>query len=242
MMRQLITLPNLLTILRMALVPVFVWLFMAGDAWFVSAIVVFTIAALTDYGDGFFARRSGQVSGLGILLDPIADKVLVTTTFFCFSYRGMLPWWFFGLILGRDLIITGVRWWWREQPASLAPSYLGKCKTVAQIVLIYVLFAWLLGERWLAQGGQDVMMIIVQVIMYLVAGVTAYTGVDYLCRYWALKRRRTPSMGSGQVTSERVTPAHVTRDDDQAAMMPPPVIKGRVKPARRVKMARRQDG
>ncbi len=187
MIKQFFTIPNLLTMLRMVLVPVLMWMFFLGGPWILGAVLVFTIAALTDYGDGFFARRMGIVSGLGVLLDPIADKVLVTSVFFCFAYIGMLPWWFLALIIGRDLVITGVRLIWRGQAAAMGPSYLGKCKTVAQIILIYVLFACLVLQVWLVQEGwYNSMIIIAQVLMYLVAGVTAYTGVDYVRRYRTL--------------------------------------------------------
>jgi CDP-diacylglycerol--glycerol-3-phosphate 3-phosphatidyltransferase len=224
----------------MAFVPVLVWFFFLGGGWLGAAVIVFSLAALTDYGDGFMARRRGQVSGLGILLDPVADKVLVTAVFFCFCCKGMLPWWFLGVILGRDILVTSVRGMWRAQPVAMAPSYLGKCKTVAQILFIYVLFAHVMMQDWLMQRGwYDTMIIVVKVIMYLVAAVTAYTGVDYLRRYWKLRRSGPSSPGGGQVVPEQLTPAQRTATDDQVTKVPPLARKGQVKPARRAKMAPR---
>jgi CDP-diacylglycerol--glycerol-3-phosphate 3-phosphatidyltransferase len=183
-MNQIITVPNTLTLLRIALSPFFMWFFLLGGQWLVLAAVVFTIAALTDFYDGFFARRMGAVSTIGILLDPIADKVLVMAAFLCFSYEGLLPWWFFIVILGRDVVITVIRWIWHEQKTIITPSYLGKCKTVAQIILIYVLFAYLILHQWLIRVGWcNILLDIIYVIMYIVALVTAYTGISYINKW-----------------------------------------------------------
>ncbi len=186
-MKQLLTLPNLLTSLRIVLVPFLMWFFILGGWWLVGALVVFTVAAITDFCDGYVARYMGDCSGFGIILDPIADKVLVVGTFACFVWIGLVPWWFVGVMVGRDLVVTGTRWVWRRKPSDMGPSYLGKCKTVAQIVLIYVLFACLLLPQFLC--GRDGMLFTVNMMIYAVAGITIYTGIDYLFRYRMLRHR-----------------------------------------------------
>lgn len=99
------TVPNLLSILRLAGVPLFLWLLLGPreDVW---AIVVLALAAISDWLDGKLARWLNQTSRLGTLLDPAADRLYILATAFAFVVRGILPWWFFGLILLRDLAVT----------------------------------------------------------------------------------------------------------------------------------------
>jgi cardiolipin synthase len=99
------TIPNLLSVLRLAGVPLFLWLLLGPreDAW---AIVVLALAAISDWMDGKLARWLDQTSRLGALLDPAADRLYILATAFAFVVRDILPWWFFALILLRDLAVT----------------------------------------------------------------------------------------------------------------------------------------
>ncbi|HBE81202.1 MAG TPA: CDP-alcohol phosphatidyltransferase family protein [Pyrinomonadaceae bacterium] len=141
---MILTIPNLLTFLRMALIPVFASLLFYGNSnW---ALLVFVIAGVSDGIDGFVARRFKQESELGTILDPIADKLLMTTAFIVLSLPGVLepvrflpvPFWVTAAVIGRDVliitiaaainVITGFR--------GFKPSWLGKLSTFVQVVAV----------------------------------------------------------------------------------------------------------
>ena len=143
-MNSILTIPNLLTFLRMALIPVFASLLFYGyGAW---ALIVFIIAGLSDGLDGFLARRFNQESELGTIMDPIADKLLMTTAFVILTMPNVLqparhlpvPFWVTAAVIGRDVLIitvagainvmTGFR--------GFKPSQLGKLSTFVQIVAV----------------------------------------------------------------------------------------------------------
>ena len=175
------TLPNLLTLIRLLLVPVLAVLLLAeGGAnpalrWW--ATVVFVVAALTDLVDGELARRSGTVTTLGKVADPIADKAITGIALIGLSYLGDLPWWVTIVILAREIAVTLLRFWVIRHgviPASRG----GKAKTVAQIIAISLYLAPLPATvdpiRNIAMG--------IAVVLTLV------TGFDYAVRAWRLRR------------------------------------------------------
>ena len=143
-MNSVITIPNLLTFLRMALIPVFASMLYYGHP--VIALVIFVVAGLSDGVDGFLARRFQQESELGTIIDPIADKLLMTTAFIILSIPGVLPpvrhlpvpFWVTVSVIGRDVlilsvaaainIITGFR--------GFKPSWLGKLSTLVQVIAV----------------------------------------------------------------------------------------------------------
>lgn len=145
---KIITIPNILTFLRMALIPVFASLLYYGDYWW--ALFVFFFAGVSDGFDGFIARRFNQSSSLGTILDPIADKLLMTTAFILVTLPHVLPadnkhfpvpFWVTSAVIGRDILIivvamaifimTGFR--------GFKPSMLGKISTVVQISAIGII-------------------------------------------------------------------------------------------------------
>jgi len=133
------TVPNLLTALRIVLIPVIVGLFYLPYGWGdMVAGVLFAIAGITDTLDGYVARRMGQVSHLGTFLDPVADKLIVATALVLIVSRN--PDWYVTLtacvIIGREIAISALREWMAEIGArkKVAVSALGKFKTIAQIV------------------------------------------------------------------------------------------------------------
>lgn len=153
MASSILTIPNLLTFLRMALIPVFASLLYYGySGW---ALTVFLIAGISDGVDGFVARRFNQQTELGTILDPIADKLLMTVAFIVLALPGILhptrflpvPFWVTAAVIGRDVLIvtvagainimTGFR--------GFKPSWLGKASTFVQVVAVaLILFAaWL---------------------------------------------------------------------------------------------------
>ncbi len=174
---------NYLTVLRIALVPVFGVLLWHGDGlshgWRVAAFVVFALAALTDRLDGELARRRNLVTDFGKLADPIADKALMGTALVGLSSLGLLWWWVTVVVLVRELGITALRLWVLNH-GVLPASRGGKLKTLLQSVAIGLLVLPL------PYSGR----IVADVVMAAALLVTVVTGVDYVVK--ALRLRRTP--------------------------------------------------
>ncbi|MDM7856145.1 CDP-diacylglycerol--glycerol-3-phosphate 3-phosphatidyltransferase [Cellulomonas alba] len=170
------TVANTLTVLRIAVVPFFVWaLVAAGDDGVglrLVATALFVAAALTDRLDGWLARRNGQVTDLGKLLDPIADKLLMGAALVTLSALGDLQWWITVVILVREIGITVMRLFMLRY-LVLPASRGGKAKTVLQSVAIG-LYLLPLGHLpgWLS--------VVAAVLMGAAVVVTVVTGVDYL--------------------------------------------------------------
>lgn len=165
---------NVLTVLRIVLVPVFVVLFFVADAqdpwWRVGAFVVFVFAMATDYVDGYLARRLGLVTDFGKIADPIADKALMAAAMISLSLVHELFWWVTIVILVREVGIT----LWRLFGVDhvVAASKGGKLKTVTQTLglgmLILPLPHWVWPVEWAVIGVALVL--------------TVYTGIDYLVK------------------------------------------------------------
>jgi CDP-diacylglycerol--glycerol-3-phosphate 3-phosphatidyltransferase len=129
--------PNQLTLFRIAAVPVIIilLLFPTRICTFIAALF-FSAAAITDYLDGFLARKRGQVTTLGKVMDPVADKLLVSSAIIMLSSLGWLPAWMACVIIGRELAVTGLRNIIAEKGEDLSASNLGKYKTGFQIAAI----------------------------------------------------------------------------------------------------------
>lgn len=180
-------LPNTITIIRIALAPLFVWLLLAdaGAAGGLryAAASLFVLAIATDGIDGYLARKNGQVTNLGKILDPIADKVLTGSALICLSIISELPWWVTAIILVREIGITLYRFAVvkkRVIPASRG----GKLKTFFQaIALSLALFP--LTALW-----GDWVNIVNTVVMSVACGLTVLTGFSYLREDWQLNRKK----------------------------------------------------
>lgn len=136
------TLPTKLTILRILLTfLIMALLFTPGWVATLMALVCFGVASLTDWLDGYLARRWRQTSALGALLDPIADKVLVLGTFLAFVQLGLIPAWMVLVIVLRELLITGVRLFAASRNLVLSAAKEGKHKTVSQMGTIVVILS-----------------------------------------------------------------------------------------------------
>ncbi|MGV0643402.1 CDP-diacylglycerol--glycerol-3-phosphate 3-phosphatidyltransferase [Mycolicibacterium sp. XJ879] len=164
---------NMLTGVRMALVPVFVAFLFVGDGhetfWRIAAFVVFAVAVITDRFDGALARSYGMVTEFGALADPIADKALIGAALIGLSVLGDLPWWITAVILVREVGITVLRFAVLRHgviPASRG----GKLKTLVQAVAIG-LFILPLSGTWLAGAW---------VVMWAAIALTVLTGIDYV--------------------------------------------------------------
>lgn len=176
------TLPNLLTLVRLLLVPVLAVLLFAQDGtdpvlrWWATA--VFVLAAVTDLLDGEIARRSGTVSTVGKVADPIADKAIIAVALIGLSALGDLVWWVTIVILVRELAVTALRFWVIRHgviPASRG----GKAKTVAQIIAIALYLAPL----------PDAIEPLRIIAMAIAVVLTVVTGIDYAVRAWRLRQR-----------------------------------------------------
>jgi CDP-diacylglycerol---glycerol-3-phosphate 3-phosphatidyltransferase len=174
---------NLLTVLRLALVPVFVACLLAGGpGWRVAAFATFCVASVTDLLDGRIARSRGLVTDFGKIADPIADKALTGAALVTLSALGQLPWWVTVVILVREIAVTGLRFWVIRR-GVIAASRGGKLKTLLQVVAIalYVL--------------PGPLAIVRQLVMAAAVIVTVITGIDYGVRAVRLRRRPLPSGG-----------------------------------------------
>ncbi|HEU4403497.1 MAG TPA: CDP-diacylglycerol--glycerol-3-phosphate 3-phosphatidyltransferase, partial [Candidatus Polarisedimenticolia bacterium] len=142
-----INLPTWITIIRIFLTPVLVVVLMTkttglehfGLPWQMIGVVVFLLASLTDYLDGWLARRRDEVTTLGILLDPIADKLLTSAAFISLVQIGVARAWMVWIIIGREFAVDGLRMIASSQGITIGASVWGKYKTVTQVVAIVLL-------------------------------------------------------------------------------------------------------
>ena len=135
-------LPNKLTVLRVIMVPFFVAFLLyplAGDASKYVALALFCIASLTDFLDGYLARKNNLVTNFGKFMDPLADKLLVCSALICLSSMGKLATWITLLIIAREFIISGFRLVASDNGVVIAASYWGKFKTVSHMAMIIML-------------------------------------------------------------------------------------------------------
>ncbi|MDD9206712.1 CDP-diacylglycerol--glycerol-3-phosphate 3-phosphatidyltransferase [Georgenia sp. 10Sc9-8] len=178
---------NVLTILRIAMVPVFaVLLLQGGTAMRLAATAVFLAAAVTDKIDGHLARSRGLVTDFGKLADPIADKALVLSALVLLSVQGLLPWWVTVVITVRELGVTLLRFVMVRR-SVMAASKGGKLKTVLQVVFITgLLLPW---SALLPDPAAQVMQILTWAVVLAAVVVTVVTAVDYLVQAVRLARR-----------------------------------------------------
>jgi len=162
-----VNLPNGLTLLRIFLVPVLVVVLLTrkGPGGLLLGAGIFGVGVLTDYLDGYFARRRNQVTRLGTLLDPLADKLLTAAAFLSLVELGVLPAWIVLLVIGRELAVTALRNLGAARGVLIPASNLGKGKMVSQVVAIFLLLFSRLEARleplaWAAVWGMVVIVIL----------------------------------------------------------------------------------
>jgi CDP-diacylglycerol--glycerol-3-phosphate 3-phosphatidyltransferase len=173
---RLLNVANALTVMRLALVPVFVWFLLAGGTGDRAiAFVAFAVASVTDLLDGELARRRSLITDFGKIADPIADKALTGAALITLSYLGELAWWVTIVIVVREVAVTGLRFWVIRR-GVIAASRGGKAKTMLQVIAIslYVLPWHLDLIRVLVMGSALI--------------VTVATGIDYTARAIRLHR------------------------------------------------------
>jgi CDP-diacylglycerol--glycerol-3-phosphate 3-phosphatidyltransferase len=188
-----VNLPNSITLSRIAAVPVLIWalspkfpLHGAHGEQEIFASAIFILASITDGVDGYLARRRGQITTLGMLLDPLADKLLVATAFILLvAYNPQIvPPWIAVLVIGREFLVSGLRSIASSEGFTIEASELGKLKTVIQIVSVA---AAILNHRWeyWNLGGFIISLHLIAVTaIYWMATVSIISAVDYFVGFW----------------------------------------------------------
>ncbi|MFW6172708.1 MAG: CDP-diacylglycerol--glycerol-3-phosphate 3-phosphatidyltransferase [Elusimicrobiota bacterium] len=168
-------LPNALTLSRIVITfPVVFTLYFGGDdvRWVLFSAVLYLIAALTDFFDGYIARKSNQITNLGKFMDQISDKFLVTSVFLIFAYQGYISFWLVFIVIARDILVSGLRMHAASEGEIIAANYFGKAKTVLQMT--FILFVYL--ERIVAFDIPAIF----QIFQWIVILITALSGMAYL--------------------------------------------------------------
>ena len=182
-----LTIPTLLTLFRILLIPVLVAVFYLPYGWTnIAAAAVFVLAAVTDWLDGWIARRYGMYSAFGAFLDPVADKLMVAFALLLVVERHDTPWMALlsAVIIGREITISALREWMAQMGAHglVKVALLGKLKTIVQMVAI----GCLLFEESLL--GLPVFHI-GEWLLAIAAALTLWSGLDYLRAAWPTMRR-----------------------------------------------------
>ncbi len=185
-------LPNKISIARIIMVPLFMFAITPFPGWFVDlnqggwalaannfintygiyvAAGIFIIASITDGIDGYLARKYNQITSLGIFLDPIADKLLITASLIALCDRGLLSAWTVVIIISREFLVTGLRLVAAGKGKVIAAGMSGKIKMVLQIIVVFI-----------ALIVNDPANIIVRVLLLLMVIITIYSGFDYFIK------------------------------------------------------------
>jgi len=206
-------LPNSLTLLRIFFVPLLIvvlltrspnvelWGFhMRFEFW---GVLILLVAAATDWADGFFARRRLQITTLGILLDPIADKLLISAAFISLVDMHLVQAWMVVIIVGREFTVLGLRNIASAEGFTIAASALGKTKMVLQVCAVAVL---------IAGASRPYLQPIAQILLWLVVASALISAAQYFYRFWSqlddrIKQRRKLRMMEARAKSEDVVPS-----------------------------------
>ena len=163
-------LANKLTLLRVLMIPAFLGvLYWGGPNSEYIALAIFVIASRTDFLDGYIARSRGLVTDFGKFMDPLADKVLVTTAMLWFVQTGVMPAWAVAVVIFREFAISGIRLIAAERGRVIAAAWSGKIKTAATMVFLMLMFLPLPG--WVDTLG-----------VWVIVVTTVYSGLEYLVK------------------------------------------------------------
>lgn len=179
-------LPNILTVLRIILTVLFIYFFCQdGLGPKILALIVFTFASLTDYFDGYFARKYDLITPFGKLMDPIADKFMILSAFFIFMQWQLIAVWMFIMIFAREVIVTGLRLVAAQRGNTLAAEGAGKLKTVLQIVAVYLIMIFTVLTQ-LSNDTQSYQWLIrqaftgINIFMCVVVVITLWSGISFI--------------------------------------------------------------
>ncbi|MEJ2044481.1 MAG: CDP-diacylglycerol--glycerol-3-phosphate 3-phosphatidyltransferase [Reinekea sp.] len=174
--------PNLLTLLRLVLIPVCVIVYYVPEGWaYLTAAILFTIAAVTDWFDGYLARKLGQTTPFGAFLDPVADKLIVAAALVVLVESHSTVWLTIPavIIIGREIVISALREWMAEvgKRSSVAVNMIGKVKTTVQMVAIGVLLSQ-------SPDNETLLSTVGLVALQVAAVLTLWSMIVYLKAAW----------------------------------------------------------
>jgi CDP-diacylglycerol--glycerol-3-phosphate 3-phosphatidyltransferase len=188
------TLPNQLTILRIILSPIFLFFFLSDVILMKQiSVAIYIVAALSDWYDGWLARKFNYITSWGKFWDPLADKILTSVAFIGFAIVDLIPWWMVIVIVGRDVIITLLRVFADMKNYTFTTSYYAKWKTMLQMIFLYYLLL-----LYVAQFSPDINLRygdlislllnnkLIYFIALLITIITFHSGVLYIIRNWKI--------------------------------------------------------
>ena len=158
-----------ITLARVAMIPVFMVVLLLGFNW--AALIIFAVASLTDFVDGYIARHYNQVSDFGKFLDPLADKLLVTAAMLIFVQWNRMPAWAVMIVLAREFAVSGLRMVAATGGKVLAAGWSGKVKTFSTMVGLCVMMAFSIG--WIDWA-----------VTAVIVATTLYSGIEYFVQNW----------------------------------------------------------
>ncbi|MBI4633939.1 MAG: CDP-diacylglycerol--glycerol-3-phosphate 3-phosphatidyltransferase [Deltaproteobacteria bacterium] len=178
--REVINLPNAITMLRVCVLPVLFFLLLSpGRLWSLVIAILFIMAALTDILDGYVARKYHIVTSMGKFLDPVVDKLIVNTAMILMIPIGRIPAWIVAIIVIRDFIVDGIRTIASDRGIVIDASRLGKKKTLCQI---FAVSALIIHYPFLGADAHVVGMVILSIALLL----TIYSGMDYFLKFYRM--------------------------------------------------------
>ncbi len=184
--------PNRLTLLRILIAPFFMYFFLLDSFWMrLVSLALFVLAAMTDLADGYYARKYGIVTGFGKFMDPLADKVLVSSaliSFIALGYVSPLP---VLLIVGREFFITGIRLLAAYRGVVIMPSLWARVKTFSQMTVVGLVLAYVNLLKALEHFESPAAALIefdyvfaFNIMLWITAVITVWTGINYVVRYF----------------------------------------------------------
>jgi CDP-diacylglycerol--glycerol-3-phosphate 3-phosphatidyltransferase len=188
-----LNLPNSITLSRIVMIPLLLWILSPHYLWLgvagsqeLMASILFILASITDGVDGYLARKRGQITTMGILLDPLADKIMVTAAFIALvAYNpGVVKVWIAVVIIGREFLISGLRSIAASEGFTIQASDLGKLKTVIQIVAVV---SAILAHRWYQWEFWGIIVPVqwtAITAIYFATVVSVISAVDYFIGFW----------------------------------------------------------
>ncbi len=159
-----------LTLLRVVMIPAFMAVFLLGYNW--AALAIFILASVTDFVDGYVARHYNQVSDFGKFLDPLADKLLVTSAMLIFVQWGRMPSWAVMLVLTREFAISGLRMVAASKGTVMAAAWSGKVKTACTMVGLCLMMVFMNTP------------LVDTVVTWVIVLTTLYSGIEYFVKNW----------------------------------------------------------
>ncbi len=182
------TLPNQLTILRIILTPVFLYFFLSDNPLFIQiSLAIYIVAALTDWYDGWLARKFNYITEWGKFWDPLADKILTSVVFIGFVIVGLLPLWMVILIIFRDLSVTLLRVYADSRGYTFRTTYYAKWKTMLQMIFLYYLLILYVAKNSIDIYNQyqsviDILLNkdLIYFVMLVITVITVHSGITYL--------------------------------------------------------------